>query len=87
MVRFTLILSEPALDALCAFADREHTQTRDAAVKLITAGLQQRGLLEKENDLSGRAEVADPSRAGDGVDQIISASAYPSTDGGRHALG
>lgn len=42
-------------------------------------------LLEKENDPGGRAEVADPSRAGDGVDLIISAPAATSTREGRHA--
>lgn len=85
MIRISMIVSENTFAALSRAADREQRDLREQASILIAEGLQQRGLLEKESDTSGPADVAHPSRAGEGVDLIISAVAGPSTAGGRHA--
>lgn len=85
MIRISMAVEERVFAALSQAADDEQRELREQASIMIAEGLQQRGLLAKESDITGQDDVAYPSRTGDGVDSIISASAPASTAGGRHA--
>lgn len=86
-IRISMVVEDHVFAALSLAADESRCDLREQAARLITEGLQRRGLLEKESDTTGRGDVADPLRAGKGVEVIISASAGPSTDEARRARG
>jgi hypothetical protein len=85
MIRISMAVPESVFTALAQAADVDRMDLREAAAALLEEGLQRRGLLEKASNITGRGDVAVPSRACDGVASMICAVAGPSTDEVRHA--